>query len=84
MVAALLERPDLLALHGITLYWSAWTALQHARQRGVVWTELKKLGESLRQLARIGPRSVQSLRSAKLARLLGTRLALSLQPDARD
>jgi hypothetical protein len=78
MVAALLERPDVLAAHGAALYWSAWSAVRHARDKAVPWPELSVLTRKLSILCRIGPKSVISLPSAQLTRWLGVRLALSV------
>jgi hypothetical protein len=79
MVAAFLERPALLAMHGERLYWSGWTALVRAREAGVPWNELAPLTLGLRQIARRGPATVTGSRSALLLRWLGPKAGLALQ-----
>lgn len=68
MVEAFLERPPLLAAHGERLFWSAWTAVQRAREQGVPWAELAPLARVVREIPRRGP---ASLRASKMARAVG-------------
>lgn len=79
MADALLKRRDVLEQHGEQLYWSVWSALRHARSKGVSWQELSELSATLTILARQGPESVRKLRSSLIIRLLGVRTALLFQ-----
>ena len=78
MAADLLERPSLMAAHGYELYRSLWSALTHAREKGVSWNELRPLSAALLKVARRGPAAVRSLRSARALRLLGVRAGFAL------
>jgi hypothetical protein len=79
MARAIRERPDVLERHGERLYWSVWSALTHARAKGVPRSELSGLASELRELSRSGPAAVRALRSARIFRLVGVRAGLALQ-----
>lgn len=83
MAREVMTHGDVLNAHGDRLYWSVWSALKHAREKGVSWQELSSLGQHLVALSTNGPDSVRRLRSARLVRLFGLRAALLLQPSGR-
>jgi len=75
MVEAILRRPDVLEAHGERLFWSAWSAINHARDKGVAWSTIEPLVSGVAELARVGPVAVKSLASARLIRTVGVRTA---------
>jgi hypothetical protein len=79
LAAALLDRPELLEQHGTRLFWSLWSSLVHARQAGVPWASLGAVTSALVALARRGPRTLTSSRSARIFRVFGVRAGFALQ-----
>jgi len=79
MATEIPKHPAVLEAHGEALYWSAWSALTHARWRRVPWSELGDLAAALRLLAARGPSAVSSLRSARLLRWFGVRAGFALR-----
>lgn len=75
LATGMLERPELLAAHGETLFWSTWTALHRGREYGLSWKELSGLVNCLEEIVRRGPAAVRSTRFGKLIRLFGVRWA---------
>jgi glycosyltransferase involved in cell wall biosynthesis len=71
LVRSLLLRDELLDEWGGEMFWSGWTAIQHARGAGVSWRDLAGLRSALRLLIARGPKSVRSSRYAVTARYLG-------------
>jgi glycosyltransferase involved in cell wall biosynthesis len=67
----LLTRDELLAKHGERMFWSAWTAIQHARSKGVSWRDLVGLRSAMHALIRLGPPGVRSSKYALAARYIG-------------
>jgi GT2 family glycosyltransferase len=75
MTETILRRPAVLQAHGERLFWSAWSAINHARDKGVAWSAIEPLTSGVAELARSGPDSVKSLPSARLTRAVGIRAA---------
>jgi len=78
LVRGMLVRDDLLAAWGEPMFWSAWTAIQHARDTDVKWRELAGLRAAMRALIRRGPSRIRSSRYALTARYLGIPAANAL------
>ena len=79
MATALVEHPDLLDRHAQPLFWNLWSALKHARSRGVSWQELGPAADALRQVATRGSRALKGTLMATAVRLFGARTAAALQ-----
>lgn len=79
MSGAFLERPDLLAKYGDRVFWCAWTALKRARATGVPARETTQLATHVGRLARTGPPQLRASLTARVVRLLGIRLALTIR-----
>lgn len=75
MIVGLSARPDLLAIHGVRLFWAARSAISRAREYGVSWTELAPLTDAISALVRTGPDDVRRLKLARLVSLVGARTA---------
>lgn len=71
LVRRLLLRDDMLAKWGEYMFWSAWTAIQHARSVGITWGELGGLCSATQALIRQGPAGARSSKYALAARYLG-------------
>ncbi len=79
MIDAFQDRPGLLAKSGDRLFWNAWTALGRARAAGVGWNELETISRGISAIAAKKPGGPVGGWTARLVRLLGPRLALSLR-----
>jgi glycosyltransferase involved in cell wall biosynthesis len=71
----MLTHPELLKLHGDSLFWALWTSIRRAREKGVSWTELDPVARVLVKLAQDGPANFRNGRFARLIRLVGIRWA---------
>jgi hypothetical protein len=79
LAAGLLRNPDLLAKHGVAMFWSLWAMRQQARASGVTNGELQPAERLLRHLARLGPTELLGSTYARAVRFLGVRAADRLQ-----
>jgi len=78
MCRALLDRDDLLQLHGDKLFWSASSALRACRAFDVSWEKLRLLTNMLEEIVRRDPPGLRSSQFARTVRWLGFRRAESI------
>jgi glycosyltransferase involved in cell wall biosynthesis len=88
MGRALLDRDDLLAAHGDTLFWSACVAARSCRAFGVPWARLRFLANVIEEVARRRPARLKRSAFVRAVDRLGFRRAEALNrlrngpPDA--
>jgi glycosyltransferase involved in cell wall biosynthesis len=76
--SAFLQRREMLSKYGDQVFWCGWTALKRAQDAAVPWKELAPLATNLREIAATGPDPVRRSRTARLVRLVGARLVLTV------
>jgi glycosyltransferase involved in cell wall biosynthesis len=79
MCREFLDRGDLLAEHGETLFWAAMSAVRASRSHGVAWERLELLTNVIEALVRRHPAALARSRSARMVRRAGVRRAETLR-----